>query len=175
MADMDPKLTSIVERIADQVESRYEDMYGEIDGKARHSEVLDTFDEEYEDIVPVALRTGWSFMVWEILRKRDGKGRARGVAEMMSDIEKEVNEPRLPSEEWAQTAVYNVPVGNGKHEKRKLYKMSREQIRATRRDYEKRGREMFQQARPLRAYEQEMDRREFRETDTVRDLYRKTS
>jgi hypothetical protein len=40
-----------------------------------------------------------------------------------------------------------------------------------RRDYEKRGREMFQQARSLLAYEREMDRREFGPTDTVRKLY----
>ncbi len=173
MEKMDPKLEQMVERLAAKVEGRYYNGRDVVDRKALHAAVLDEFEEDYEDMLPVALRGGWSFFVWEVLRRRDGKSRKRGVAEMVFGDEGEDAQPKLPSEEWARAAVYNVPVGGNHYERRRLVLLTTEEVRATRREYEKRGREMFQQARPLRVYEREMEKREFGPEATVRDLYRK--
>lgn len=172
MESMDPKLEQMVERLAVKIEGRYQNGRDATARKALHAAVLDEFEEDYEDVLPVALRGGWSYFVWEVLRKRDGKSRKKGVSEMMFGDEEEEAQPKLPSEDWARTAVYNVPVGGNQYERRRLILLTTEEVRAARREYEKRGREMFQQARPLRAYEQEMDRREFGPADTVRKLYK---
>jgi hypothetical protein len=172
---MDPELRRLVENLAGRIEGRHVDAYGTIDKEAMHTDTLDEFDEEYADVVPVALRGGWSFFVWEVLRKRYGRSRNKGVAEMLREQEDEEAQPRLPSQEWAEFAVYNVPVGGGKYEAKRVARLSTEEVRATRREYEKRGREMFQQARPLAVFEREMDKRGFGPTDTVRDLYRRSA
>src|SRR5215217_7517491 len=119
-----------------------------MDKRGVHHAVLDEFEEEYEDLVPGALRGGWSFFVWEALRRRYGKARSRGVAEEMFEDEDD-DQPRLPSEEWAMTAVYNVPACGNRFEAKRLVRLGTEEVRATGRDYEKRGRGMFRQARPL--------------------------
>lgn len=175
MATMDPELKRLVLNLARRIKGDYVDAHGAIDTKSLHAETIDQFDEEYADVTPMAHREGWSFFVWEALRKDFGSSRSKGVAEVMRDEEAEEVEPRLPSQDWAEFAVYNVPVGSGKYEPKYLARMSTEEVRATRREYQKRGREMFQQARPLAVYEREMDKREFGPTSTVRDLYRKSA
>lgn len=167
---MDPELRRLVRSLARRIEKRHEDRRGAIDKNSLHADTIDEFEEEYADAVPLAQREGWSFFVWEVIRKDFGNSRSKGVIEMTREDE-DGTEPKLPSQEWAEFAVYNVPVGSGKFEAKHLDRMTTEEVRATRREYQKRGREMFQQARPLAAYEREMDKREFGPADTVRDLY----
>jgi hypothetical protein len=174
MGKMDPELKRLVVNLARRIKTRHEDTYGTYDKEGIHADTLDEFEEEYADFVPVALRGGWSFFVWEVLRKDWGQGRSQGVAEASRE-DGEDAQPKLPSQEWAEFAVYNVPIGGGKYEAKRVERLTTEEVRATRREYEKRGREMFQQARPLLAYEREMDRREFGPSETVRDLYRKSA
>lgn len=173
MAGMDPELKRLVLNLARKINGRYEDTHGTIDKDTRHAAVLDEFEEEYGEVMPLALRGGWSFFVWEVLRKDFGQGRSKGVAEASRG--EEDSQPKLPSQEWAEFAVYNVPVGGGRYEAKRVERLTTEEVRATRREYEKRGREMFQQARPLLAYEREMEKREFGPANTVRDLYRKSA
>lgn len=175
---IDPAIKRLVKTIAQDTEAQFMDADGNIDTQAQSQHILDAIEERHEDISDLLNSEAPLWAVEQVVKENDRKSRSSmksQYAKMTVDSEGLEHEPQLPGFDKIKKIKVAVHKGGERFDKKLLLSCSIRELDIIDQSYGGLMETMSlhqQYVRLLASVAREMG---LKDTDTVRDLYRKSA
>jgi hypothetical protein len=175
---IDPAIRRLVKTIAQDTEARYVDAEGNIDTAAHSRHILDAIEERHEDVLTLLNSEAPLWAVEQVVKEYDRKSRATikaQYAKMTEAGEDLADEARLPGFEKIRRIKVTVHKGGERFDKKLLPSCSIRELDIIDQGYGGLIDTMSQHQQYVRVLARLARSMGLKDTDTVRDLYRKSA
>jgi hypothetical protein len=175
---IDPAIKRLVRTIAQESESDYMDAEGNIDTAAHSRHILDAIEQRHEDILSLLNSEAPLWAVEQVVKEYDRKSRAaiKGqYAKMMEGADDVADEARLPGFEKIRKIKVAIHKGGERFDKKLLPSCSIRELDIIDQGYGGLIDTMTQHQQYVRVLARLARSMGLKDTDTVRDLYKKSA
>ncbi len=175
---IDPAIKRLVKAIAEETEMGFVDAEGNIDTRAHSEHILDAIEQRHEDVLNLLNTEAPLWAVEEVVKERDRKSRAsikNQYAKMVEGANDVVEESRLPGFDKIRKIKVSVHKGGERYDKKLLPSCSIRELDIIDQGYGGLIETMSQHQQYVRVLARLARSMGLKDTDTVRDLYRKSA
>ncbi len=176
---IDPAVTRLINTIAEATEAQFVTADGSIDGKAHSRYIRNAIEERHEGMADLLNSESPLWTVETVLNERDRKSRTgikRQYAKMVAEAAGMVaSQPQLPDFDEVKRVKVKVHKGGQKFENKWLLSCHIYELDIIDQSYGSFADTIIQHQQFVRMLARVAREMGFKETDTVRDLYRKKS
>ena len=176
---IDPAVTRLINTIADSTEAQFVTADGSIDDGERSQHILDAIEERHEDMASLLKSESPLWTVKSVLSQRDRKSRTgikRQYAKMVAEAAGLVaSQPQLPDFDEVKRVKVKIHKGGEKYDTKFLLSCYIYELDIIDQSYGSLADTILQHQQFVRTLAKVAREMGFKETDTVRDLYRKSA
>lgn len=175
---IDPAIKRLVKTIAQDTETQFVDAGGNINTQAQSRYILDAMEQRHEDVLSLLNVEAPLWAVEQVVKEVDRKSRSTiksQYAKMTVDSEDIEHEPQLPGFDKIKKIKVSVHKGGERFDKKLLLSCSIRELDIIDQSYGGLAETVLQHQMYVRVLAKLARELGLKDTDTVRDLYRKSA